>query len=344
MPDAPRSALFELTKMRLLEFFRDPGAIFWVFGFPVLLALVLGLAFRNRPPDPIHVVVADSPALAELLRKDAALEVVEADAESARWKVRRAQADLMAQEVNGELLLRFDETRPEGRVARLAVARAVQRQRGQVEPGDLREEKVSEAGSRYIDFLVPGLIGMNLMGSSMWAIGYSIVDARKRKLLKRLAATPMNRFDFLLSVLLARLVFLVVETVALVAIGWGAFGVAVQGSLVAVGVLSLLGGLGFTGLALLIAARAQSTEVASGLMNFVMLPMYLVSGSFFSAAHFPEWLQPFIQALPLTALNNSLRAIMNEAAPLSSQWVPIAILCAWGVIPFVVALRMFRWQ
>lgn len=346
MADPKRSsALYELTKMRVLEFVRDPGALFWVFGFPILLAFVLGLAFRNRPPDPIHVAVVGNAELAAMLRKSAAFVVEEAPLEDARWMLRRAQVDLLVQTAGpSDITYRFDETRPEGRVARLAVEREIERSKGRVDVTKPTEEKVTEAGSRYIDFLVPGLIGMNLMGSSMWGVGYGVVDARKRKLLKRLAATPMRRSDYLLAILFSRLLFLIFETAALVAVGWGAFGVAVQGSLVAVFALALLGGLAFTGLSLLIAARPQSTEVAGGLMNFVMLPMYLLSGAFFSSKHFPDVLQPFIQALPLTALNNGLRAVINEGAGLSSQLVPAAILIAWGVVSFVVALRIFRWQ
>jgi ABC-2 type transport system permease protein len=344
MPE-PTSGLLELTRMRVLEFVRDPGALFWVFGFPIVLAFVLGLAFRNRPPDPIHVVVVGSTELAATLRNDVAFTVEEAPLEEARWMLRRAQVDLLVQTSDLQAVTyRFDETRPEGRVARLAAERAIERSKGRGDLTQATEERVTEAGSRYIDFLVPGLIGMNLMGSSMWGVGYGVVDARKRKLLKRLAATPMRRSDSLLAILLSRLLFLIFETAALVAVGWGAFGVAVQGNVLAVFVLAILGGMGFTGIGLLVAARTQSTEVAGGLMNFVMLPMYLLSGAFFSSKHFPEVLQPFIRALPLTALNDSMRAVINEGAGLSSQIVPIAILLAWGVISFVVALRLFRWQ
>lgn len=347
MPEAKaqtRSALFELTRMRVLETLRDPGALFWVFVAPVLLAVGLGLAFRNRAPEPIRVVVADSPGLAAALRVDPTLKVEEAGLEDARWKLRRAQADVLVQDLGVEVLFRYDESRPEGRTARLAVDRALAVAAGQRPAVPQRDEKVTEPGSRYIDFLLPGLLGMNLMGSSMWGLGYGLVDARRRNLLKRLAATPMRRRDYLLSVLLARLIFLVGETVALVTVGHFAFGVEVQGSLAAVGALSLLGGFGFAGLALLVAARTASTEVATGLMNLVMMPMYLLSGVFFSASHFPDWLQPLIRALPLTALNDALRAVINEALPLASQWPQVAVLAAWGVLPFAVALRLFRWQ
>lgn len=347
MPEqvVPRSALFELTRMRVLQFFRDPGALFWVFGFPILLAFVLGLAFRNRPPDPVHVVVVGSHAVTEALSKDPSLVVEEAALEEARWKLRRAQVELLVQADDlAHVTYRFDESRAEARAARLAVERTLERAAGRADVTVARDEKVTEPGSRYIDFLVPGLIGMNLMGSSMWGVGYGVVESRKRKLLKRLAATPMKRRDYLLAILISRLLFLVFEVGALVAVGWGIFGVEVQGSLVAVGVLALLGGFAFTGLSLLIAARTTSTEVAGGLMNFVMMPMYLLSGAFFSSKHFPDLMQPLIKVLPLTQLNDSLRAVINEAAPLGAQWAAMAGLAAWGVVSTAVALRIFRWQ
>ena len=351
----PRAPLVELTWARIVEFYRDPGALFWVFGMPLLLAIALGLAFRNKPPDAVKVVVtttAAAPAaataapadVASTLRAAGGFDVKLADVDEARLMLRRGQVDVLVDEHTGSITYRFDDTRPEGRYARLAVERAVESARGRRDVDAAVDERVTEPGSRYIDFLLPGLIGMNLLGSSMWGVGYSIVDARKRKLLKRFAATPMRRSDYLLSLMLSRLLFLVAEVTALIVIGRFAFGVAVQGSNVAVAVLALLGGMSFTGLSLLIAARAQSTEVASGLMNLAMLPMYLLSGSFFSASRFPDWMQPLVQALPLTALNDALRAVINEGAPLMSQTFEIAILVAWGVVPFALALRFFRWQ
>jgi ABC-type multidrug transport system permease subunit len=335
-----RSPLVELTWSRVVEFYRDPGALFWVFGMPLLLAIALGLAFRNKPPDATKVVVVADDAIAAKLDADHGFETKRAPLEEARLMLKRGQVDLLVESGAGETVTyRFDETRPEGRYARLAVERTLT-------PPNASgvDEKVTEPGSRYIDFLLPGLIGMNLLGSSMWGIGYSIVDARKRKLLKRLAATPMKRAHYLLSIMLSRLLFLVAEVTALVLIGRFAFGVAVQGSYATVALLSLFGGMSFTGLSLLIAARPSSTEAASGWMNLAMLPMYLLSGSFFSSSRFPDWMQPFVKALPLTALNDSLRAVINEAAPLSSQALPMVVMLAWGLIPFALALRFFKWQ
>jgi ABC-2 type transport system permease protein len=346
MSDA-RSPLFELTRIRVLEFVRDVGALFWVFGFPIVLAIALGVAFRSRPPEPARVAVvveAGRPSTtADALRAAGGFEVRALTADEADRALKSAAVDLVV--VGGSPpVYRFDEQRPEARHARLAVDAALQRAAGRADVLQATDEKVTLAGSRYIDFLLPGLIGMNLLGSSMWGTGYSVVDARRRKLLKRYAATPMRRWEYLLSVVLARVVFLLLEIVAFVAIGEVFFGVHVQGGYGAVLVACLVGGMSFTGLALLIAARAKSAEVASGLVNFLTLPMWLLSGSFFSSARFPEAAQPLIQALPLTALNDALRGIYNDGASLLDVSGELGILLAWGLLPFVVAVRWFRWQ
>jgi ABC-type multidrug transport system permease subunit len=246
--------------------------------------------------------------------------------------------------LTGEIDYQYDPTRPESKVARLAVDDALQRALGRNDVMIARERQTVEPGARYIDFLIPGLIGMNLMGTGMWSLGFAVVQARGRKLLKRFAATPMRRSHYLLSFMLSRLIFLVLEVLAIVVFGWLAFGVAVRGSLLNVIILSLLGGLTFSGLGMLVAARPHTIEGVSGLMNFVMLPMWLLSGTFFSSARFPEIFQPFIKALPLTALNDSLRSVMNDGATLASNWGALAVLLAWCVLSFAIALKTFRWQ
>jgi ABC-type multidrug transport system permease subunit len=220
----------------------------------------------------------------------------------------------------------------------------LQRGKGRADVASVGEAKITEPGARYVDFLVPGLIGMNLMGSGLWGLGFRVVLARSRKLLKRFAATPMRRSHYLLSFMLSRLVFLALEVLAVIVFAWLVFGFTVRGSWLSVALITVLGGFTFSGIGLLVAARPTTIEGVSGLMNFIMLPMWLLSGTFFSSERFPQILQPLIQALPLTALNNVLRSLMNEGASLSSNWLPIAILLAWCLISFVVALKIFRWQ
>jgi len=338
--------LTQLTLARLREFYREPEAIFWVFGFPIVLAFALGIAFRSRGPGELRVGVArgvgDS-AVAALLDRSPGLIAQVLDSGEARAALRTGRVALLV--VPGDpVVYRYDSTRTESRLARLEVNEALQQARGRTDPTAVRDERVAEPGSRYIDFLIPGLLGMNLMGSGLWGVGFAVVQARSKKLLKRLMATPMRRSDYLLSFILSRLVFLVLEIAALVGFGWVMFRVGVRGSVATLAVITMLGAVGFSGLGLLVASRARTVEAVSGLMNLVMLPMWILSGTFFSYARFPDAMQPFVRALPLTALNDALRAVMIDGAALSALGRPLAVVALWGVSSFAVALGIFRWR
>jgi ABC-2 type transport system permease protein len=346
----PRSALAELTLARFRLFFREPSALFWTFGFPVVLAVALGIAFRNRPPEPVHVAVENGGG-AEATRarqttaalQSAQVRVLEEDAASARRDLRVGKVTLVV--IPGDTrTYRYDETRPEARLARLMVDDRLQRAEGRRDATPVTDERVTEPGARYIDFLVPGLLGMTLMSSSMWGIGYLIVELRAKKLVKRMLATPMRKGDFLLSFVVMRAIFVLIEVPVLVAFGWLAFGVRVVGSVLLVFTLSLVGALAFAGLGLLVASRAQNTQTVGGLMNLVMMPMFVGSGVFFSSANFPEAAQPVLRALPLTALNDALRAVVNEGAAAPAIARPMVVLTLWGVASFAAALRLFRWR
>jgi len=344
----PLHPLFELTLTRVREFLREREAVFWVFVFPVLMTFALGIAFRNTAPDKTFVAIeaTDSMAneIANTLSRSPDITASVVTPEEAAKALRSGKVSIVIKPENDTFTYRFDPTRPESRTARLVVDDVLQRSKGRADVANVGEEKITEPGARYVDFLVPGLIGMNLMGSGLWGLGFTVVIARSRKLLKRFAATPMRRSHYLLSFMLSRLVFLVLEVAAVVMFAWLVFGFTVRGSWAGVIFITLLGGFTFSGIGLLVAARPTTIEGVSGLMNFIMLPMWLLSGTFFSSERFPHVLQPFIQALPLTALNNALRALMNEGASLSSNWISIAILLAWCLVSFIVALKIFRWQ
>jgi len=359
----PRKArlfpLYELTMARALEFVRDPSAIFWVFGFPVLLAIVLGIAFRGQGPERPRVATigASAQEIARRLEADGRVEVIDVArgeggpgaVAAANEALRLGRIDLLVYAAAAKtgpprITYRFDPTRPGAHGARVLVDDSIQRSLGRADVVKASESHVSEPGGRYIDFLVPGLLGLNVMGSCMWGMGYTIVDARRRKLLKRFAVTPMNRAHFQLSFILSRLLFLVVEFAVIVAFGWLAFGVRVHGSIAALGAVALLSTFAFSGIALLVASRTESTEVASGWMNFVQLPMWLFSGSFFDYSRYPGAVQPFIKVLPLTAFNDAARAIVNEGASIVSVAPQALILVAWGAVSCAVAMKIFRWQ
>ncbi len=341
-----RSPLIELILWNFREFCREPEVIFWVFGFPVLLAIGLGIAFRNRPPEKIFVAVAEGSqtnVLVEKLKKTPDFEVQILPFDQAASALRLGKVAIVVVPGNS-YEYRYDPTRPDSLLARSLVDNALQKAAGRQDPVTTQETLSSQPGSRYIDFLIPGLLGMNLMGGGMWGIGFVLVELRMKKLLKRLVATPMRRMDLLLSLVLSRLVFMVAEVVLLLLFGVYVFGMIVQGSLLSILAVALIGSFCFSGMGLLCGSRARKIETISGLINLVMLPMYVLSGIFFSADRFPGALQPFIRSLPLTALNDALRAVILEGAGLPGQWMRLLIVSVWGTISIFLAFRLFKWN
>jgi len=340
------SPLYQLTLARMRLFLRDPGAVFWTFGFPILLSLALGIAFRDRPPEPVVVAVQPGPGAADIesqLSRSPEVKVKELPAGSIDQALRMGRVALVV--VPGEpRTYRFDPKHPEGRLARLVVDDVLQRAAGRKDAVAVTEEHQSQPGSRYIDFLLPGLIGLNIMSAGMWGIGYVIVETRTRKLLKRMVATPMNRGHFLLSFVLMRLFFLVIELPVLIGFGALVFAVPVRGSLLLLVGLAVLGALAFSGIGLLVASRARNTQTVGGLINLVMIPMFIGSGVFFSAANFPDLVQPLIRLLPLTALNDAMRAVMLEGAGALQVAGEALNLALYAVVTFALALKIFRWN
>jgi ABC-2 type transport system permease protein len=344
------SGYTHLLTARLLELKREPEVIFWVFGFPILLALGLGIAFRNKPADVTRVAIVAGPGAQDarsLLKKsppDSSIREEILDEPQALQGFRLGKYDLVVvPDGKAGFQFRYDPARPESALSRVLVDDALQSGAGRKDPIATAAVVSSEPGSRYIDFLIPGLLGMNLMNSGMWGIGFALVDMRQRKLLKRFVATPMRRSDFLLALTSSRLVLMVIEIVLLLGLGVLVFHMRVLGSLLAILLLAAVGAVTFGGLGLLTASRAQKIESVSGLMNLVMMPMWIFSGVFFSAERFPALLQPFIKLLPLTALNDALRATILQGASLTAQSGRLLILILWGGISFALALRWFRW-
>lgn len=340
--------LWQLITTRIRQFFREPEAIFWTYGFPLLMIVGLGIAFRNKVEPPVAFVVVEGTASAQVTEALDGNERFEVAAHSNgeafdRLKNNNTPVVVTIAE-DGLYEYHFDPTNPDSKAARDRIDDALQRAAGRQDVIRTEDRIVTAPGSRYIDFLVPGLIGMNLMSGGMWGIGFVLVDMRVRNLLKRLLATPMRRSHFLLSMVGGRAMFFIPEMLFLLAGAFLIFGVPVTGSLLSLMVVAFVGALSFCGLGLLTACRAKRIETISGLMNLVMLPMWLMSGIFFSSDRFPDFLQPFIQALPLTLLINALRAVMLNGESLIGQTGPLLALAAWGGISFVLALRWFRWN
>lgn len=352
-PARRKSALGTLILARIRMFLREPAVIFWVFAFPAILAVALGTAFRDRPPEPPRVGVPTDLTNGVAALASQRLQTLDSDRvtleratrQELADKLRKGAIDVIVEDApDGSIAYHFDPQRAEGRMSRLVVDDVIQRGLGRQDAASVREVTELPKGARYIDFLLPGLIAMNLMGSALWGVGYGMVQERSKKLMRRFATTPLTRTQFLTSYIASRLVFLAVEVAFLVGFGALVFDVTIQGSLPLLFGVALLGVLTFTGFAVLCAARTSSVEVVSGFINALTLPMWLLSGTFFSYERFPEAFHPIIKLLPLTALNDALRAITNEGAGLVAIAPQLATLAGWGLLTFLLGVRLFRWR
>ncbi|MBX3443336.1 MAG: ABC transporter permease [Planctomyces sp.] len=346
------SPLWQLVMSRIRLFLREPSAVFWVYGFPLLMLVALGTAFRDDPQERIMVDVVGSgnrETVLERLRRESRFQIATPADDGWRKRLQYGKTDLVV-EADAATPVGYrlweEPRRAESRLARYAVEAALNGPATST-PGPASGPEVRRlegAGSRYIDFLLPGMIGMGLMGGGVWGVGFVLADMRVRKLLKLFIATPMRRGDFLASILISRVTFTVLDVVFLIAVGAWVFDVRCQGSYLELGLASLMGAACFAGIGLLIASRAQTIETVSGLMNLVLLPMWVFSGVFFSSERFPAAIQPVVNLLPLTALNQLLRGIMLEGASMFAFWPQLLLLAGYGVGTFFVALKIFRWR
>lgn len=344
--------LYNLIAVNFKEFFREPGIIFWALAFPLLLSGVLGLAFSQseRPPIAAAVVAsADSPefrALAARLKKPAGagpfeeeFRLIAGDAASARLALKRGQATLILYREAGAWRARFDPANDGARSAWRALDQRLSGRAPTAAP-----QALESRGDRYIDFLIPGLLALGVMNSCMWGIGYALIDIRSKKLLRRMAASPMSKTAFMLSHFIARLSFIALESLLLFVFARFVFDVEFQGSPLALILLLASGAAAFSGIAILCASRAQSLQAANGVVNAVTLPMTIVSGIFFSYQSFPDWIVSVLQYLPLTLLADAVRACFNEGAGLAAAAPAIAALFAVGALTFLPGLKLFRWR
>jgi ABC-2 type transport system permease protein len=338
--------IVELTMTRLREFVREPEALFWTFVFPIVMTLVMAMAFPSRGARPVPVGIADGEAAGsfrQTLAKAPGIAVVAVPRGGEQRALREGIVHVIVVPTDPPAY-EFDAARVESYTARLVVDDALKRAAGRVDPWVAREKPVEVPGSRYVDWLIPGMVAMGIMSNGMWGVGFSIVQARMRKLLKRMVSSPMRKSEYLLAQLLARLIFLAPEVAVPIVFGMLAFGMPVNGSIGAITVVTLVGSLAFGAIGLLLGSRARTFEAVSGLMNMAMLPMWLLSGVFFSSSNFPRAVQPAIQALPLTALVDGLRAVVLEGATLHTVRAELLRLAIWTIVPFAVALRIFKWR
>lgn len=340
-----RGPLVALLVVRLKELSRQPAVLFWNFVFPILLAAGLGVV-RTQMSATIDVLVIETPSAAQTVAALAQVPGVQArivSEDTAQQRLRTGGAALVLAVRPQAIEYRFDPERGEARLARALVDEALQGAAGRRQALPTADVANLGAGGRYVDFLVPGVLALTLMNGGLWGIGFGLVNVRIRQMLKTLAATPMRKRDFLLSLLLSRLAFVALEAATLLGLARWLLGVHVLGSLVAMTVIVVLGALTFSALGMLLAARTETLDTISGLINATVLPMVILSGLFFSIDRLPALMQPIVQWLPLTALTQALRSTMTEGAGVVEIAWPLLVLCGWCGLASAVSLRIFRW-
>lgn len=346
----PSHPILAISIARLREFVRRPEAVFWVYFFPLLMVVVLGIAFRNKPVESFDVDVIKGPladSIIEKLKSDTRIKPKIVSEEESIDRLRTSKTTLMIAARTGtldEVEYKYDPVRPGSLAARNLVDRRLQEAMGRKDVITSNDVEFNEPGNSYVDFLVPGLLAMGLMGGGLWGVGFAIVDMRIRKLLKRFMATPMRRSHFLIAMMTSRLVFMVPQIVVLLLFSYILFGVEIHGNWLSILLIVMLGAIEFAAIGLLVASRAKTLETASGLMNLVMLPMWTLSGIFFSYEQFPVIVHPIIKLLPLTPVIDALRALMMDGKSILTLGPEIVVISFWSVVPFVVALVIFRWN
>jgi ABC-type multidrug transport system permease subunit len=361
--------LFQLTYTQFLETIREPEVLFWGMLFPVLISIGLGLAFIQPSESRFHVlIVENNPTELDSLLNIYGEKAVKKGVETIKWKVsddisgdtefnfirsdwqsaivslKRGIADVIVADSLGKVSYHFDPRNAEAQLVYMKLSALIQSSVTQTKNERRDINPLSLVGVRYIDFLIPGLIAFGMMSSIMWGISYGIIERRSQKLLRRMVATPMKKSNLLIAMMFVRIAMNVVEAVILLFFAWLIFGIRIQGNIGALAVLFLAGNVAFMGIAVVISSRTSKTEVGTGWINAVQMPMMVLSGIFFSYHNFPEWSIGFIRILPLTALADGMRSIFNEGAGWMEITLPSISLSVFGFVCFVVGMRFFKWH
>ncbi|MBC7530511.1 MAG: ABC transporter permease [Oligoflexus sp.] len=344
-------SMVEQIKCRWREFRREPSAFFWVVFMPVIWMLALGFAFSKPHPETYgigwHAPTKATPwtsSLHDVLQKDPQLKFREGDIEELRTRMKRGEIALIVTSSKDQAVsYTLDEKNPEAVRAEKYVDDAVQRFGGRQDTIQKDLQSIEVEGGRYVDFLIPGLLGLSIMTSSLFGVGMTIVSNRKENLLKRYLATPMRAYEYIVSHVCGRMMVLTAEFIAVMITGFVIFHFKVYGNFLSYIFFAVLGAAAFTSIALLCAARTRSIPMISGLTNLISLPMMMLSGVFFSKNNFPDWLITATAYLPLTALNDGLRRIALEGQPLHSLGFEIAVLSFYLFVPAIITQRLFKW-
>jgi ABC-type multidrug transport system permease subunit len=357
-------SLVQLTLAAIKEYLREPGAIFWSFGFPILMAIGLGVAFSGNQEIVHGVALVPGDQLNDTLVKTRLLNnseisdtIIEKEFEKKHGKtkyvfhitswekaevmMKRGRISAILTEKNNNIQYHYDPLSPEGELIQMQLSNYFAS--GSLGRNTENIQPIETKGLRYIDFLIPGLLGLGIMMSIMWGVCYSLIEKRSKKLLRRMVATPMKKSHYLLSQITSRVIVTFLETIILLVFAHYFFGIIVQGSLLALFIVFVAGNFCFFGLSILISSKTANTQVGNGLISFVTTPMLVLSGIFFSYQNFPDWAVSIIKFLPLTILTDDLRSIINEGAGVLNIIDGFAILSVLGMISFLTGLRMYRW-
>ena len=371
--------LWQLIVALFREIIREPGVLFWGILFPILMSLGLGLAFTKKTDvvrkvaiindSEMPVTGSEITVVADFLEKNCEKNLTEAK-ETWQWKyvikdeklgnsiflfytmnwnqamklLKRGTINVILLDLNGSAEYHFDPMNPDAQLTYLKLGNLVGK--GDIIPLKSNSEikPLTVTGTRYIDFLVPGLITMGVMMSCMWGISYGIIEKRSKKLLRRLVATPKKKSHFLIALITVRITMNFIESAVLFLFSLFAFKMTIQGDISALIIMFLAGNIAFAGIAVFVSSNTSNTEVGNGLINFVVFPMMVLSGIFFSYQNFPDWSLPVIRNLPLTILTDGIRSIFNEGAGYHEVALPILILLVTGVLFFTAGLKIFKWH
>ncbi|MBN1416044.1 MAG: ABC transporter permease [Bacteroidales bacterium] len=357
-------AFGQLVYIEFLSFFREPGALFWSFFFPVVLAWGLGIAFSSRMETSKNIgLILTHPSYADSLRSiggDTAVTdsvivlsignknsgIIHFRFRQTNWDeasvlLKRGTISLIVEEKDFKPVFHFDPQNSEGKLAYLQTEPLLNKREDVYDRGEI--SMIRQKGIRYIDFLIPGLLSMNIMMSIMWGVSYTMIERRSKKLLRRMVATPMKKAVYLYAQFFTRFVLCVLEAIIIMAFAYYYFGITVEGSLFTFMLLFIAGFISFSGFSVLISSRTSNTYIGNGMINFFVMPMMLLSGIYFSYHNFPDVIIPYIQLLPLTILADHIRAVFNEGAGLAQSIKAIGILSLLGIVTFSIGLRIFKW-
>jgi ABC-type multidrug transport system permease subunit len=330
------SRFLAILKARNIEFFRDRASLSWNLIFPILLLVGFAFVFSGDGKSLYKIGFLHAQSEKYDIENIKYLEFVRyEDTEQALKKLRQHKIDLLLDfQLN---IYWLNDTSPNGYIAEKLLLQAEQ---------DVQWQKQSVSGRqiRYLDWVLPGILGMNMMFSCLFGVGYVIVRYRKSMVLKRLSATPVNAFEFLFAQVISRLfIVLFISSVIFIGCNW-VFDFYMQGSYFDLLIIAVLGALSLISLGLLVASRIQSEELTGGLLNMVSWPMMIFSGVWFSLEGSPEIIQQISWFLPLTYLVDGARAVMTDGATLSDLSGHVTVMLIMTGVFLTLGSLSFRWQ